>query len=179
MIETGVIDMYSQQATSSLVYKEGSNNVEKNWVLFNNITNRVKVIYNWFPLTIGEYLYDETYDNPSTFFTTNTIKMPDIFKSVRGSTNGVVIGNEVWFITHLVNVETTRHYYHMFVVLDIETYTLKRYSIPFTFEKKNIEYTLGFIFNENTDTFIIGYSTMDRTTKYIEIATKTIQELFV
>jgi len=179
MIETGVIDMYSQETNSTLVYKDGSKNVEKNWVLFNTITNRVKVIYKWFPLTIGEYLYNETYDNPSTFFTTNTLQMPVIFKYVRGSTNGVIIGNEIWFITHLVNDETQRHYYHMFVVLDIETYKLKRYSIPFTFEKKNIEYTLGFIFNENTQTFIIGYSTMDRTTNYIEISTTTIRGLFV
>lgn len=179
MIETGIIDTYYQKATSTLVYKDGSNNVEKNWVLFNNITSNVKVIYKWFPLTIGEYLYNETSDNPSTFVTTNTIQMPVIFKYIRGSTNGVRIDNEIWFITHLVNDETRRHYYHMFVVLDIETYKLKRYSVPFTFEKKNIEYTLGFIFNGNARTFIIGYSTMDRTTNYIEIADKTVYDLFM
>ena len=32
-----------------------------------------------------------------------------------------------------------RYYYHMFVVLDVETFNVKRYSIPFTFEKKHIE----------------------------------------
>ena len=66
----------------------------------------------------------------------------------------------------------------MFVVLDMETYKVKRYSIPFAFEKKNIEYTLGFIFNKKTDNFIIGYSTIDRTTDYIEISKESIDGLF-
>ena len=183
-IETGIVSVESQQIVSTLVYKEDSRDVEKNWVLFNNVSQQVKVIYNWFPLTIGEYVYseyvyNETIDDNSSFITTNTIQTPVIFKYVRGSTNGVTIDNEIWFITHLVNAESKRYYYHMFVVMDIETYKIKRYSVPFTFEKKNIEYTLGFIFNKNTNSFIIGYSTMDRTTNYIEIADKTVYKLFM
>ena len=179
MIETGIIDIDSQQTSSTLVYKDDSSNIEKNWVLFNTISNRVKVIYKWFPLTIGEYLSTETNVKNSTFYTTNTIQTPVIFKHLRGSTNGIIVDNNIWFITHLVNDESRRYYYHMFVVLDMETYQVKRYSIPFTFEKKNIEYTLGFIFNENTDTFIIGYSTMDKTTNYIEISKTNIDGLFM
>lgn len=177
-IETGIINMESQQIVSTLVYKEDSRDVEKNWVLFNTISQRVKVIYNWFPLTIGEYIYNGTPHDNSSFITTNTIQTPVIFKYVRGSTNGVTIDNEIWFITHLVNAESKRYYYHMFIVMDIETYKIKRHSVPFTFEKKNIEYTLGFIFNKNTNSFIIGYSTMDRTTNYMEISKGDIDKLF-
>jgi len=167
----------SQQIVSTLVYKEDSSDVEKNWVLFNTLSQSVNVIYNWYPLTIGKYV--ETFDGNSSFVTTNTIQTPVIFKYVRGSTNGVTIDNEIWFITHLVNAESKRYYYHMFVVMDVETYKIKRYSVPFTFEKKNIEYTLGFIFNKNTNSFIIGYSTMDRTTNYIEISKGNIDNLFL
>ena len=151
--------------------------LEKNWVLFNTVSERVKVIYKWYPLTIGEYMLDE--NDKTTFFTTNTIDTPVICKLMRGSTNGVTINNEIWFITHYVSHESLRYYYHMFVVLDIETFKMKRYSIPFTFEKNRIEYTLGFVFNEKTNNFIIGYSTMDRTTNYMEIAKENIDKLFM
>ena len=181
MIETGSIDMNSHKATSSLVTKDKSHAVEKNWVMFNTILERVKVIYKWFPLTIGEYIQDKdtATDINTTFFTTNTIQTPSIFKLLRGSTNGVTINNEIWFITHLVSHEQKRYYYHMFVVLDVDTFKVKRYSIPFTFEKQHIEYTLGFVFDKKTDIFLIGYSTMDRTTNYMEVSKENIDNMFL
>jgi len=181
VIETGSIDMNSHRATSSLVTKENSYSVEKNWVLFNTTLEKVKVIYKWYPLTIGEYIEnkDTTTDLNTSFLTTNTIQTPSLFKLLRGSTNGVTINNEIWFITHLVSHEQKRHYYHMFVVLDVETFNVKRYSIPFTFEKKHIEYTLGFVFDKKTDNFLVGYSTMDRTTNYMEVSKVNIDNLFL
>ena len=181
MIETGSIDINSQKVSSSLVSKNNQQAVEKNWILFNTTAERVKVIYNWFPLTIGEYVQDKdtTTDINTSFFTTNVIETPNIFKLLRGSTNGVTINNEIWVITHLVSHEQKRHYYHMFVVLDVDTFNVKRHSVPFTFEKQHIEYTLGFVFDKKTDNFIIGYSTMDRTTNYIEVSKKNINELFL
>ena len=181
MIETGSIDINSQKVSSSLVSKNNSHPVEKNWILFNTKAEKVKVIYNWHPLTIGEYIQNEdtTTDINTSFFTTNVIETPNIFKLLRGSTNGVTINNEIWFITHLVSHEQKRHYYHMFVVLDVDTFNVKRHSVPFTFEKQHIEYTLGFVFDKKTDNFIIGYSTMDRTTNYIEVSKKNINELFL
>ena len=181
VIETGSIDMNSQQMSSSFVAKDNSYSVEKNWVLFNTTLERVKVIYKWYPLTIGEYVQnDDTTSNMTTsFITTNMIQTPSLFKLLRGSTNGVTINNEIWFITHLVSHEQKRHYYHMFVVLDVETFNVKRYSIPFTFEKKHIEYTLGFVFDEKTDNFLVGYSTMDRTTNYMEVSKVNIDKLFL
>ena len=181
MIETGSIDMNSHKATSSLVSKETAYAVEKNWVLFNTTLEQVKVIYKWYPLTIGEYIENEdtTTDMTTSFFTTNMIQTPSIFKLLRGSTNGVTINNEIWFITHLVSHEQKRYYYHMFVVLDVDSFKVKRYSIPFTFEKEHIEYTLGFVFDKKTENFLIGYSTMDRTTNYMEVSKENIDNLFL
>ena len=181
MIETGSIDINSQKVSSSLVSKNNSHPVEKNWILFNTKAEKVKVIYNWHPLTIGEYIQNEdtTTDINTSFFTTSVIETPSIFKIMRGSTNGVTINNEIWFITHLVSHEQKRHYYHMFVVLDIDTFNVKRYSVPFTFEKKHIEYTLGFVFDKKTENFMIGYSTMDQTTNYMEVSKGNVDDLFV
>ena len=39
------------------------------------------------------------------------IKMPDYFKNMRGSTSGIQIENEIWFITH---ENKNSNYYHNF-----------------------------------------------------------------
>jgi hypothetical protein len=97
---------------------------------------------------------------------------------MRGSTNGVVIGENIWFITHLVSDEDRRYYYHVFVLLDQTTYAVKKYSIPFTFEKDRIEFTLGFVYLEQQQQLVIGYSTNDSTSKYVAIAKSAAESLF-
>jgi hypothetical protein len=64
---------------------------------------------------------------------------------MRGSTNGVVIDDEIWFICHLVSYEDRRYYYHIMVVLDKNSYRLKSYTPLWTFEKQKVEYTLGMV----------------------------------
>lgn len=175
-IETGTIDLLNQQTNSSLVWKENTHSVEKNWVLFNNNNNTLNVIYQWYPLTIGEYKKND--ENPIQFEPTNIIKTPAFFKQMRGSTNGVIIDDDIWFITHLVSDEERRYYYHIFVVLDKNTYEVKKYSNIFTFEGEKIEYTLGFIYMEEEDQFVIGYSTNDSTTKFMSLDKKNVEKLF-
>jgi hypothetical protein len=99
---------------------------------------------------------------------TDEIETPNFFKWLRGSTNGVIIGDEIWFLTHLVSYEDRRFYYHCMVVLDSKTMKLKKYSNLFTFEKSPVEYTLGMVFID--ETLLIGYSIMDRETKYIGVS---------
>jgi hypothetical protein len=63
----------------------------------------------------------------------------------------------------------------MVVVLDAETYAVKRYSPFFTFEGEKVEYTLGFVYFENTDQLVIGYSVYDKCAKYMQIGRETIE----
>ena len=179
-IETGKIDVSIQMAKSKLAIKQNINKIEKNWVLFSDDA-KLNVIYQWYPLTIGEFTNngDEEDGPTTTFITTQTIQMPHLFKWARGSTNGVVIGDEIWFIVHIVSDEARRYYYHIFVILDKITHNVKKYSSPFSFEKENIEYTLGFAYIEEAAQFLLGYSTNDRTTKYMVVPRKNIDELFV
>jgi hypothetical protein len=179
-IETGTIDLLSQTTRSQLVIKQNIKPIEKNWVLFTD-KSALKVIYNWYPLTIGDYVTNSEVDIENTttkFVTTHTIKTPYLFNKVRGSTNGVIIGDEIWFITHVVSDEDRRYYYHLFVVLDKNTYELIKYSNMFSFEKEKIEYTLGFVYMEQDNQFLIGYSTNDCTTKYIAIDKTKIETIF-
>ena len=131
-----------------------------------------KMVYGWSPLVIGQVEND-------AFIRLHTEETPSFFKHLRGSTNGIVIGDEIWFIGHLVSYEDRRFYYHMFVVLDCETLRLKKYSKLFTFEGGKVEYTLGFIVDPIDDSrFIIGYSVMDSSTKYLTVGKDAVLELF-
>ena len=158
-VEHGEIDMTSGE-TKSVILKMTDNQspIEKNWVLFGD----KHCIYGWNPLKIG------TIDSDGIYTIQKTIQVPPIFERLRGSTNGVRIGDEYWFICHAVSYEHRRYYYHMFVALDANTFAVRRYSPFFTFGKEPVEYTLGFV--EIGDDLFVGYSAMDSTTQYTYIA---------
>jgi hypothetical protein len=154
--------------------------VEKNWSCFFNGENRCKFVYKWGEngmMVIGE---KDATNNRNTLVKTHYVPSPPIFADLRGSTNGVTINGEIWFICHLVSHEERRFYYHCFVVIDPHTYNIKRYSRIWTFERNPIEYCLSFIHNRQNnrqkgngdtqyDTLIIGYSVADATAKCTEI----------
>jgi hypothetical protein len=152
-------------AKSGLITMEGQREVEKNWVMFEDSAGVLKIIYNWHDLVIGDLVSspkvaegdnqeadegdDQEGDQGYTFQKTNTIKTPPIFKYFRGSTNGIRIGDEIWFICHVVSYEDRRYYYHVFVTLDATTYEVRQYTPLFTFDGEKVEYTLGFVYRED------------------------------
>ena len=89
----------------------------------------------------------------------DTKTMPEYFKDVRGSTNGVEYNNEIWFICHIVDYGTPRIYYHLFTVFDKNTMELIKWSKLFKFDDDKIEYTLGLIVDDSR--IIISYSKWD------------------
>ena len=174
-----------------LSYDRQQPELEKNWVLFGgqepaailddletDEETRVtlKGVYSWSPLVIGTVC-----PNAGTFTETHRIDtVPYFFKNVRCSTCGVAIGDEIWFICHLVNYEDRRYYYHLIVVLDSKTYALKKYTKLWRFEKETkVEYTLGFVHFSDYNRFLIGYSVMDRETKYTMISKHVFDEMMI
>lgn len=140
--------------------------IQKNWILFDDGSNNLKCIHQWYPLSIGEINKEGKVINEKNH------KCPLFFSLLRGSTNGVVVGNDVWFLCHVVSYEDRRYYYHIIVVLNKNTNDFVSCSAFFTFEGKKIEYTLGMIYLPEDDAFLIGYSTMDRNTKFMAIPKK-------
>jgi tetratricopeptide (TPR) repeat protein len=190
MIEHGTIDLETQKTKSGFMLIDNQHMIEKNWVLCKDTSGKTKVIYKWSPLTIGdinahqeEIDSDDEVDEPEKdsfmFQKTHEIKTPGFFKSVRGSTNGIVIGDEIWFLCHLVSYEERRYYYHLFVVLDSTTLALKKYSPLFTFEKQKVEYSLGFIYYPETNRFLIGYSKMDKITDYLLMSKGAVDNMCI
>jgi tetratricopeptide (TPR) repeat protein len=173
VVEHGTI-LPTGDVQSTLLKIEGQTAIEKNWVMFTDIRKATKMIYGWHPLVIGE-----ANAGNDVFTIQSKFPSPPFFKSLRGSTNGVKIGNEIWFICHAVSYEERRYYYHIFVVLDASTYHVKKYTPFFTFTKEKVEYTLGFVYAEKTGNFLIGYSVLDKTTDFMHIKKKTIDDMLI
>lgn len=196
MVEHGSLDIESRVSRSGLVLIDDQKQVEKNWVLFTDGNGQLKIIYGWHNLIIGNIKPEnelETESEPDSddendtsidttsflFDKTHTITTPTFFKYIRGSTNGVLIGEEVWFMCHVVSYEDRRYYYHVFVVLDSKTYEVKRYSTMFTFDGEKVEYTLGLVYFDQSNEFFIGYSKMDNTTDYMCVPKEALETLFI
>ena len=183
-VEHGTINLKSRSTMSNLLEIDNQHKIEKNWVMFENSERELKVIYGWSPLRIGNIIdhpaskIDEKNNPIKKMTVTHEFKTPKFFRWLRGSTNGQRVGNEIWFICHIVSYEDRRFYYHIFVALDYKTMEMKRYSRIFTFEKEKVEYTLGFVYLEDKKELLIGYSLMDRETKYMTVPINKVEELF-
>jgi hypothetical protein len=170
----GEIDMndLNKQITYTPVGTSNNRDCEKNWVFYGDY----KIVYEWYPLTLGKIIKKENKPNESTppestpnessppelfFEKEKEIKMPPFFQQVRGSTNGCTFGNEIWFICHVVEYCQPREYYHFFAVFNKETMEIKRWSNLFKYEGEKIEYSLGLIVEE--ERIIISYSKWDST----------------
>ena len=111
--------------TKTILQSPNERTCEKNWVLFNT-TDTLYCIYEWYPLTIGIL-------NDNQFQTTKIIETSPLFKLVRGSSCGYNIPNEneIWFVCHIISYEKERHYMHLIVILDSNTFEVKSISQPF------------------------------------------------
>ena len=176
-VEHGKIDRELESTYSNVWLKNPSSpgsKIEKNWILIpKKGTTEMKAIYHWSPaLIVGDIKEDN-------FVETHRRNVPTFFKYLRGSTNGILIGNELWVICHAVSYEDRRYYYHIVVILDADTFEVKRYTPFFTFEGAKVEYTLGMVHLEDTDTFLIGYSLYDKETKYMSVKRQVFDNMMI
>jgi tetratricopeptide (TPR) repeat protein len=169
-----------------LLFPEHQQVCEKNWVLFIDASGKTKVIYNWNKnnnIIIGEFektIFQKEDPNIPRILVKETHKIPvckKILKHTRGSTNGVTVNGEIWFICHVVFYGSKpTSYYHYFVTIDPETYIVKWTSKLFKFTKKNVEYCIGLDYCNTNNKFLIGYSVFDSTTKYMFWSIEQIKE---
>uniref|UniRef100_A0A6C0JZN8 Glycosyltransferase 2-like domain-containing protein n=1 Tax=viral metagenome TaxID=1070528 RepID=A0A6C0JZN8_9ZZZZ len=130
---------------------------EKNWV-FVDYNEETHIIYDWHPVRICKVVNHEIQ-------VVVTKPTPKMFSQIRGSTCGFIYKtdkvHEIWFVNHMVSVESTRHYYHIISVFD-SNMNLIRYSAPFKFEGDTVEYCLSIIVED--DRILMNYSTWNKTT---------------
>jgi len=140
---------------------------EKNWSYFHDASGALRAIYDWSPLRIIE-------DVSANIIKTDSA-VPGFFRHLRGSTNGVRVGDEIWFMTHFVEYATPRHYYHIIITLDANTLAYKRHSIPFKFRGDSIEYALGLVVED--DRVLISHSTWDRSAAIMEVPRRIVDDV--
>jgi tetratricopeptide (TPR) repeat protein len=173
-VEHGTIaDFCCQNSCLLEVGKDVRKKIEKNWVLFQDMLGAVKCVYEWSPLTVADIVGGNL---------ENIVRrsdVPSFFSKLRGSTHGVAVGSDIWFLCHAVSYEDRRYYYHIVVVLSGFDYSVKSYTPFWTFEREKVEYSLGMIYRAQTDDFFIGYSVMDRETKYITIEKRTFDDMMI
>jgi len=180
-IEFGTIGIEKDKPnTESIIITKQSDmkKIEKNWTLYEDAGGKLKTVYGWYPLTVYELDgLDPQKIKKNILQQCN--ELPPFFKNLRGSCNGIIVGNETWFLCHSVSYEDRRYYYHIIVALDRETEKVVRWTKYFTLEGQAVEYVLGFQYDMENSEFIIGYSTMDRTTQFVCIQNDYIEKLFV
>lgn len=150
--------------------------IEKNWAFFvvqnQKQTKKLNFIYNWFPIRICETELETKNVNIVKYI----YKVPEFFRDVRGSTHGLNLNDEIWFICHKTQKtdstnEEGKHklnYQHFFCVFDNNMERLLRHSELFKFEGANIEFCLSLLYDQKRNAFIISYSVYD-TEPYIGI----------
>jgi len=169
-VEFGTIDYENQCINSSFLTKtDGCSNIEKNWVLYADAEDHIRVVYDW------RTTYEIGYAN--MLMNKRDMKSPRFFEVLRGSTNGIRVSDETWFIAHAVSYEDRRYYYHILVALDTESGEVKRWSKFFTLEGEKVEYVLGFI-QTSDEEFMIGYSKMDKECCIKNISRANLEKLF-
>jgi len=168
---------YNKTLNYNVVETTFNKDCEKNWVFYNDAQGDVKLIYQWYPLTIcriknNNNIYDMSINTNSNNCNSSNYSvmkpmleviekkdMPLYFQNVRGSSNGCELNGEIWFLCHIVEYSQPREYYHIFAVFDKKTMNIKRWSHLFKFEGEKIEYALGLVVEEKR--IIISYSKWD------------------
>lgn len=156
------------------------NGREKNWVLFIDGFNNLKIVYKWNPLIICN-CYTNTNPNNNKHYKyilkkTDEIETIEHFKSLRGTTNGVNIGNEIWFICHICHNQS---YYHCVVVLNATTYKPMKYSSFFKFNNVKVEFCIGCVYLKENNSFLIGYGIEDKKTNYVIIKKSVFDDIMI
>ena len=129
---------------------------EKNWLRIPSASesNNSTFVYTWSPLQLG------TINDGCPFLhVTHTIPTPPLFQRLRGSANGFLHEDRIWCLTHFVKYGTPRKYYHLFVLLNKDTYKPEQVSLPFCFQTHGIEYCLSSSTDGVTISFL--FSTFD------------------
>jgi tetratricopeptide (TPR) repeat protein len=140
----------------NVVYPPEPTRCEKNWIFVPNnyLTNleakgKMNFIYKWHPLQICSV--NDNKLNIHTSFNT-----PKFFDRFRGSSNICEYKGKLWTVVHFVKYSIPRVYYHSVVQFDTKNMRPEKYSLPFCFRNRSIEYCLGFNIRDDGMCFVVS-----------------------
>lgn len=141
--------------------------IEKNWSHI-NILDKSYFIYGWNPIVVSELDIENKNLNKLKEFSCDNLK------KFRGSTNGIVIDDEIWFLIH--STERGRNYFHKFAIFDMELNPIK-HSSSFKFDNNKIEFCLSMV--KRDDNILICYSYDDNSTILKEYNVEKIKKSLI
>jgi hypothetical protein len=146
---------------------------EKNWIpVVLKGADEEYFIYKWSPLEIGKV---NTNTNTLEIVYSYPILSP-LFDKVRGSAPFVETDTGLLGIVHFSEEYGPRHYYHVMVLLDKETFRPIKYSRTFCFRKLGVEFCIGMrILGEK---YVFWISRHDRDPMLVRVDMSEIPLLF-
>ena len=142
---------------------------EKNWIPIikkeNNTNDEEELfIYKWSPMEIGKI----DYEKKELVIVKRYPMSSPLFSKMRGSTIFQEVEDGLLGVVHFSEEHGPRHYYHMLLLLDKETFAPIRYTETFCFEKLGVEFCIGFAVNNDNYMFWISRHDRDPATIQIE-----------
>lgn len=133
---------------------------EKNWIPLVTTDEQEYFIYKWSPFEIGKINSNDNKLNIIYSFN-ETINAP-FFHKTRGSTPFIETADGLLGIVHFSEEFKPRQYFHVFVLLDKNTFRPMKFSNPFIFEKIGIEFCIGFKIDFENKKYLFWISRFDR-----------------
>ena len=161
MIE-GVYDIENHSLKHAQIIQSPTDTwLEKNWIPLGDLTSMGAdtYIYSWNPFRIGKV----NHKTNRLEIITEIVMKHSLFDKFRGSSIFVPIEhfpNSLIGVVHLSEEGSPRRYYHALVLLDKQTMSPTQISELFCFEKRGIEFCIGFAVVE--DEYHFWISRMDR-----------------
>ena len=147
---------------------------EKNWIPLVDAKGEEWFVYRWMPMELGQ-INGETHCLEIT--RSFEVKAP-LFSKVRGSSTFVewIDRDYLVGVVHFSEEHTPRHYYHMLVLLEKETFRPVKYTNTFYFEKLSIEFSVGMVVRGEEYGFWI--SQFDRDTVFLWVGVESLPFVF-
>ena len=148
---------------------------EKNWLQIPSASpspSDATFVYTWSPLQIGTI---SEHNTCPFLHVTHTIQTPPLFQRLRGSANGFLHDDRIWCLTHLVKYGAPRQYYHLFVLLNKDTYRPEQVTLPFCFQTHGIEYCLSS--SIEGDTIVFLYSSLDANPRSMRVPLSELERI--
>jgi hypothetical protein len=129
-------------------------------------------IYKWSPMEIGKLVRWENGETHLSIIESYDIQEP-WFHKLRGSTIFSKVDGKLLGLTHFSEDGSPRRYYHILIELDPVNLKPLRYSMPFYFLNKGVEFCIGFtVIN---DEYVFWISQNDRDPLMLTVEKKNIQ----
>jgi hypothetical protein len=151
----GIYDIETKECRNCrMIARTAGSLCEKNWTPLTDSDQNEYFIYRWSPMEIGQVNEKTNMLEIVKTYPTN----PQLFGKVRGSTTFTETADGLVGLVHFSEEHLPRHYYHMLVLLEKNTFRPLKYSEAFYFQKLGVEFCIGMAISSQSDVSVFSRS---------------------